>query len=105
MPIIQAHTGVITQVNVFTVPEDGQQALIDLLIEAAKAASHVEGWVSASLHRSLDGRRVVNYAQARDADAMRRVFAKLEVEGFIDRNKGLGEANPGLYEVVFTLQA
>jgi hypothetical protein len=36
---------------------------------------------------------------------MRRVFAKLEAEGFIARNKALGEAHPGLYEVVFTLQA
>jgi quinol monooxygenase YgiN len=105
MPTIQAHTGVITQINVFTVPEDGQQALIDLLSEAAKAASQVEGWMSASLHRSLDGTRVVNYAQARDQDAMRRVFAKLDAEGFIARNKALGEAHPGLYEVVFTLQA
>jgi quinol monooxygenase YgiN len=105
MPTIQAHTNVITQINVFTVPEDGQQALIDLLAEAAKAASQVEGWVSASLHRSLDGARVVNYAQARDEDAMRRVFARLEAQGFITRNKALGEAHPGLYEVVFTLQA
>jgi quinol monooxygenase YgiN len=95
MPTIQAQTGVITQINVFTVPEGGQQALIDLLTEAAKASSQVEGWVSASLHRSLDGTRVVNYAQARDRDAMHRVFATLEAEGFIARNKALGEAHPG----------
>lgn len=105
MPLIEAHTGVITQINVFTVPEGGQQALVDLLIEAAQAASRVEGWMSASLHRSLDGTRVVNYAQARDADAMRRVFETLQRDGFIDRNKALGEAHPGLYEVVFTLEA
>jgi quinol monooxygenase YgiN len=105
MPTIEAKTGVITQINVFTVPEGGQQALIELLTEAAKASSQVEGWMSASLHRSLDGARVVNYAQARDQDAMQCVFAKLEADGFIERNKALGEAHPGLYEVVFTLQA
>ena len=105
MPIIQAQTGVIAQINVFSVPEGGQQALIDLLTEAAKASSQVDGWISASLHRSLDGSRVVNYAQTRDQEAMSRVFAKLDAEGFIARIKALGQAHPGLYEVVFTLPA
>ena len=105
MTTIQTDAGVITQINVFTVPDGGQQALIELLIQAAQASSKVEGWISASLHRSLDGGRVVNYAQARDQEAMARVFAMLEAEGFIARNKALGTAHPGLYEVVFTLQA
>jgi len=105
MPTIQANTGVITQINIFTVPKGGQQALIDLLTEAARASSQIEGWISASLHRSLDETRVVNYAQARDREAMGRVFAMLETEGFIARNKALGDAHPGLYEVVFTLPA
>jgi quinol monooxygenase YgiN len=105
MPTIQADTGVVTQINVFTVPEGGQQALIDLLAEAAQACSQVDGWLSASLHRSLDGTRVVNYAQARDQDAMRRVFDTLQTGGFLERNRALGTAHPGLYEVVFTLEA
>jgi hypothetical protein len=105
MPTIQSDTGVITQINVFTVPKGGQQALINLLTEAARASSKIDGWMSASLHRSLDGGRVINYAQARDQDAMGRVFAMLQAKGFIKRNEALGTAHPGLYEVVFTLQA
>ncbi len=105
MPTIEANTGVITQINIFTVPEGGQHALIDLLVEAAQACSRVEGWMSASLHRSLDGTRVVNYAQARDQVAMRRVFEALEAGGFLERNKALGTAHPGVYEVAFTLEA
>ncbi|MGE0284553.1 MAG: antibiotic biosynthesis monooxygenase, partial [Rhizobiaceae bacterium] len=57
MPIIRVNGG-ITQVNVFTVPEGGQQALIDHLVEAATFARDVPGWISASLHRSIDGTRV-----------------------------------------------
>ena len=105
MPTIEAQTGVITQINVFTVPDGGQQPLIDLLTQAARACSQVEGWLSASLHRSLDGTTVVNYAQARDQDAMKRVFELLQSRGFLDRNRTLGTAHPGLYEVVFTLEA
>jgi hypothetical protein len=104
MPIIRANTGVITQINVFTVPDGGQQALIDLLQEAAISCRGVPGWMSASLHRSLDGTRVVNYAQAEDQPAMRRVFEHLKANGFLDRNKALGKADPGLYEVALTME-
>ncbi|TPM39511.1 antibiotic biosynthesis monooxygenase family protein [Mesorhizobium sp. B2-3-4] len=104
MPIIRADTGVVTQINVFTVPEGGQQALIDLLREAAMSCRGIPGWMSASLHRSLDGTRVANYAQARDQAAMRRVFEHLRTSGLLDRNKGLGQAHPGLYEVALTIE-
>ena len=104
MPMITADTGIITQINVFTVPEGGQQALIDLLTEAAHACRAVPGWVSASLHRCLDGTRVVNYAQASDQAAMARIFETLQQGGFLERNRALGEAHPGLYEVVMTLE-
>lgn len=104
MPIIRADTGIITQINVFTVPEGGQQALIDLLREAAMSCRSVPGWMSASLHRSLDGTRVVNYAQAQDQAAMRRVFEHLRNGRFLDRNQALGQAHPGLYEVALTVE-
>jgi len=104
MPIITADPNIVTQINVFTVPEGGQAALIAYLKEAADAAREVEGWLSASLHRSLDGTRVVNYAQSADADAARRVFAHLKAKGLIDGNKRYGEAHPGLYQVAFTLE-
>jgi hypothetical protein len=102
--MITADTGIVIQINVFTVPEGGQQALIELLTEAAHACRTVPGWISASLHRSLDGTRVVNYAQASDRAAMARVFAVLQQGGFLERNRLLGTAHPGLYEVVMTLE-
>ena len=54
MPIIRANTGIITQINTFTVPKGGQQPLIELLIEAANFARSTPGWISASLHCSRD---------------------------------------------------
>jgi hypothetical protein len=104
MPIIRANTGIITQVNVFTVPNSQQQPLIDYLSNAARVAQEVDGWISASLHRSLDGTRVVNYAQSADEAAARRVFEHLMAKGMIQGNKAYGEAHPGLYEVVYTLE-
>jgi antibiotic biosynthesis monooxygenase (ABM) superfamily enzyme len=103
MPTIETNTTIVTQINVFTVPEGGQQALIDFLIQAATFASTTPGWISASVHRSIDGTRVVNYAQSENLEAAQRVVERLRSEGWLDRNKALGQANPGLYEVVFTL--
>jgi hypothetical protein len=52
---------VITLVNVFTVEPNKQQRLVDLLINATeKVMSQQEGFISANIHKSLDGTRVVN---------------------------------------------
>ena len=104
MPVIQANTPIVTQINVFTVPDGQQENLIAWLARAAEAAREVDGWISASVHRGLDGTRVVNYAQSADLDAARRVFRHLEAKGLIEGNKAFGEAHPGLYEAAFTLE-
>jgi len=104
MPIIKSNTNVITQINLFTVPEGKQQPLLDYLAEAARVAHEVDGWLSASLHRSLDDTRVVNYAQCADREAAQRVFEHLMKRGMIEGNKRFGSADPGLYEVAFTLE-
>jgi hypothetical protein len=104
MPTIQANTGIVTQINVFTVPTGGQQALVDILTESAKFASSTPGWISASIHRSCDGTRVVNYAQSESPEAAQQVIARLRDGGWLERNKAFGAAHPGLYQVVFTLE-
>ncbi|GLY68713.1 antibiotic biosynthesis monooxygenase family protein [Amycolatopsis taiwanensis] len=102
MPIIRVGSAV-TQINVFTVEAGRQRPLIDYLARAAQVASEVPGWMSASLHRSLDGTRVVNYAQSEDLDAAQRVIQLLKSQGMLEGNKAFGQANPGLYEVSYTL--
>lgn len=104
MPIITNDPEIVTQINVFTVSDGQQQSLVDHLAGAARAAREVDGWLSASLHCSLDGTRVVNYAQSADRDAAARVIAHLKRTGWIDANRRFGEAHPGLYRVAFTLE-
>jgi hypothetical protein len=105
MPEIKANSGVVTQINVFTVKPENQQALIDLLIESARSVCHLPGWKSASIHRGLDRKTVVNYAQSADMESQERIVSSLRQNGFFERNKQLGDAHPALYEVVFTLDA
>ncbi|OBB83736.1 antibiotic biosynthesis monooxygenase [Mycobacterium sp. 852002-30065_SCH5024008] len=104
MPFIRTNAGIVTQINTFTVPDGGQQALIDRLSEAARFASTVPGWLSVSLHKSHDGTRVVNYAQSDSLESAVSVIDRLRQAGYLDRNAEYGQAHPGLYDVVFTLE-
>ncbi|GAA2615980.1 antibiotic biosynthesis monooxygenase family protein [Streptomyces axinellae] len=61
---ISADADLITLVNVFTVAPERQNELADALDRATNGVFlAVPGFVSANLHVSLDGQRVVNYAQ------------------------------------------
>lgn len=75
MSTIEKGNRVLTLINVFTVEPKKQQALVTLLIEATEQTmKHMPGFVSANIHRSLDGKKVVNYAQWKtmdDFEAMR----------------------------------
>ena len=68
MATIESGTSVMTLVNIFTVAPEKQQELADLLIRAThETMQHRPGFVSASIHRSTDGKKVINYAQWRSA--------------------------------------
>ena len=103
MPVIAAGKGIVTHINVFTVTPDKQQLLVDSLTETVKAARSVQGWLSASIHRSHDGTRVVNYVQYESRDAAQAVLKHLAAGGYLKRNTELGTVAPGQYDVVYTL--
>jgi len=76
MSTIEKGRDVLTLINVFTVAPQKQQELVNVLIEASRATMrHLPGFVSANIHRSLDGKKVVNYAQWKsmaDFEAMQK---------------------------------
>jgi quinol monooxygenase YgiN len=66
MATIEKGRSVMTLVNIFTVSQDKQTELAELLVRATEETMrHLPGFVSASIHRSLDGTKVINYAQWR----------------------------------------
>jgi len=76
MITISSKANLITLINVFTVEPANQHRLVELLAEATESSvGQAPGFVSASLHRSIDGTKVTMYAQWRSIDdyqAMRR---------------------------------
>jgi quinol monooxygenase YgiN len=66
MATIEKGRKLMTLVNVFTVSPDKQTELADLLVRATdETMRHLPGFISASIHRSVDGTKVINYAQWR----------------------------------------
>ena len=61
--------------------------MIDHLAKAAQCAAEEEGWLSASLHRSLDGMRVVNYAQSASLEAAQAVIAMLRDSDLVEHSR------------------
>jgi len=65
-----------TRINVFAVDPENQQTLVAVLKEGTEALmSKRAGYISASIHVSKDGRRVINYSQwksVKDIEAMRQ---------------------------------
>jgi quinol monooxygenase YgiN len=100
---ISTKSSVVTLINVFTVDPTHQQRLVELLTRATEVSvRHAPGFVSASLHRSLDGTKVTMYAQWRsveDYQAMRQDPAPLP---FLQEALAIATFEPGMYEVVQT---
>jgi quinol monooxygenase YgiN len=90
-------------INVFIVDPSNQERLVDLLARAtANAVSRAPGFLSATLHRSLDGTKVTMCARWRsveDYHAMRQDPAPLP---FLEEALRIAKFEPGIYEVVRT---
>lgn len=64
MPSILENSEIFTEIIMFTVEPEQQQKLVDAIIdEVERWVRHRPGFVSANFHKSLDGTRIVNYAQ------------------------------------------
>jgi quinol monooxygenase YgiN len=75
---ISADNELITLINVFSVEPRNQDKLIKILETATEEVmQHIPGFISANIHRSLDGVRVVNYAQWKSKERLREYATKL----------------------------
>src|SRR5277367_802155 len=100
MSTIETDASVVTFINVFTVEPDRQSRLVTLLAEAAdQTMRHLPGYVSANIHRSLDGKRVVNYAQWRSLADFQAMRQNPKAVAHIQAVAALASFEAGIYEV------
>ena len=89
----------------FKTTRQNAQPLIDAILETTEnmKRSPPKGFLSARLHRSQDGTRVVNYAQWRSPDDYHAFLAERTID---DRSKRIGElaeVDFNIYDTVFLL--
>lgn len=99
--VIRAGDPVVALINVFTVEPENQQRLVDAWQRGTDDLMRpLPGFVSANIHRSLDGTKVVNYAQWESAEAFATSLRDPRVRGYFQELAEIGTPAPVLCELV-----
>jgi len=100
MPQIQTNKQPLTQITIVESEPEKQAEALRVMTERARFMARQPGFVSISLHRSLDGRRIVNYVQWQNRDLLRSAHQSPEFrKQWNDFDKMTDEIDPHLYEV------
>ena len=100
MPTIHKDLQPVTQITFVESEPDKQAEALSLMVERADFMARQPGFISISLHRSLDGRRIVNYIQWKNHDSLRSARQSPQFRKEWNRFDRLtGEIDPHLYEV------
>jgi quinol monooxygenase YgiN len=102
MTTISKENNYLTLINVFTVNPANQQKLVDLLVQATESVKRIPGFISSSLHRSLDGAKVTMYAQWKSIEDYNSMRANPTASPFLQQALEIASFEPGMYEVVET---
>lgn len=104
MARISEDQDVVTLINVFTVEPEHQQRLVDLLVQSTEAVmSDQPGYVSANIHKSLDGTTVTNYAQWRTREDFEAMLQRADARALMTEAAALASGfEPQLYEVAYS---
>jgi quinol monooxygenase YgiN len=106
MATISRDNDVCTLINVFTVAPENQERLLEVLdVATREVMQYLPGFVSANLHRSLDGEHVVNYAQWASREAFETMLRHPDTQAHMAAALRLASAEPRLYEVAATFDA
>jgi heme-degrading monooxygenase HmoA len=91
----------VTMINVFTFEREHQQQVVDLLTRAVETVmSRQPGYLSARIHRGLDGTRAAVYAQWRSREDFAALATNPDAAAHMRRVRALATFEPVLYEVV-----
>ncbi|MGL5806683.1 MAG: antibiotic biosynthesis monooxygenase family protein [Xenococcaceae cyanobacterium] len=118
MSTIAINNEILTVIVIFSVEPEKQQELIDAIAEFSKTVKQQPGFISANIHKSLDGLKVANYAQWRSQKDYENFIHNAEIQAkaakirkfnpdnriyevaISESKKGTPEINPGEYIVI-----
>ena len=99
--VITPDSSVVTLINVFTVEPADQQRLVEIWQRSTdETIRHLPGFVSANIHRSLDGSKVINYAQWESREAFIAMVNDPDAAAWLTQLAEIGTPAPALCDVV-----
>ncbi|OQP38640.1 antibiotic biosynthesis monooxygenase [Niastella yeongjuensis] len=88
-------------INIFTVTPDDQRRLIDLLTKATgETIKHMDGFITSTLHRSIDGTKVTMYAQWESREKYEAMRRNATASPYLEEALSFAKFEMGAYEVV-----
>ena len=104
MPRIEKDHQAVTQITFIEVEPDKQQEALSLMTERARFMARQPGFISISLHRSLNRRRIVNYIQWENRELLQAAHTSPDFRKAWRKFDGLtNQIDPHLYEVAEVL--
>ena len=106
MAHISKERNLMTLINVFTVDREKQNELADLLVrETDETMRHLPGFISASIHCSVDGTKVVNYSQWRSQEDFEALKENPQAVSHMEVAARLAKFDPIVCRVVDSISA
>ena len=100
MPHTQIDQKPVTQITIIEAEPERQTEALSLMKKRAHFMQDQPGFISISLHRSLDGRRIVNYIQWQSRDLLRAAHQSPDFREAWSQSEGLTDyIDAHLYEV------
>lgn len=105
MITIDKDNEVVTGILVYITTPDRQQEIFETLQNYIKTVvKPLPGFISASLHKSLDGTRVANYAQWQNNEYYDAFFALPDTQILIDQLLKFSQCEKSRYTVNYTIK-
>ncbi len=92
----------VTVINKFSVAPENNKRLVQLLDDLRVVVEKQPGFISANVHRSFEGTRIVSYAQWNTKEAYQAVYTNSDAKLILDEIKKISKFSWNLYEVVYT---
>jgi quinol monooxygenase YgiN len=106
MPRIEKDHQAVTQITFIEVEPEKQQEALSLMKERAQFMARQPGFISIGLHRSLDGRRIVNYIEWQNRELLQAAHKSPDFRKTWNKFDDLtDQIDPHLYEVTEVIEA
>ncbi|WP_414621682.1 antibiotic biosynthesis monooxygenase family protein [Calothrix sp. CCY 0018] len=102
MPTIATNNEVATVIIIFNVESEKQQELIDTIAKFGDTVKQQPGFVSANIHKSLDGVKVANYAQWQTKEDFENFLKNPEAQEKKAKLREFNQPDSHVYEVIIS---